>query len=225
MSKQITSKRILIDPITHRVVIHGRVAIGFQLADQQQWAILPQTIPAQVKIIAAPPSFQRLLHLKSLSYGQNWDTLRPDRTRTDNNGFFYFIDLPPGDYKLRATELAKTPRFPGIEQVITIVAGKNLKQGMEFILPTTGIIGQVIAHAQVQVQGSDEKTRCDSEGNFQLLNLEAPERAPPRPVQLQISAPGYETVITAPMNLTQGIVQRLPVIQLTPKSSAKANGA
>ncbi|MBM0744177.1 hypothetical protein JOY44_21595 [Phormidium sp. CLA17] len=237
-----------INPINHRVAIYGRVAIGFKLQGKDNWTLLPQPIQqAQVEIIDAPASFQRRLYLKSLSYGQKWESLstRLDRASIAVDGSFYFIDLPPGKYTLRATCFQKATILQAAEKVITIVDGEK-PSWIDLILITTGIVGQVtsipkvarsgttstpeeeseivpVAYAQVQLQNSGEQTRCDRDGKFQLLNLEAPENPSTRKLQLQISAPGYDAY-TQNVDLLRGAVYSLPDIQLTKKVPAKANG-
>ncbi|HEY9857981.1 MAG TPA: hypothetical protein V6D16_00635 [Candidatus Obscuribacterales bacterium] len=224
-------------PIHHRVAIHGRVAIGFKLEGEEKWTLLPQlSRQVQVEIIAAPASFQRQLSLKSLSYGQNWDALsdRPDRTHTAADGSFYFIDLPLGQYTLKATCPRQSTRLQGAEAVVEISDGQK-PEWKELILATTGIVGQVktklsnsdefvpVRQTQIQVVNGSEQTRCDRDGKFQLLNLEAPENPSIRKLRLQISAPGYDTY-TQDVDLLRGAVHSFPNIQLTKKVPVKANG-
>lgn len=232
------AEMLLVSPlIHHRVAIHGRVAIGFKLEGEEKWTLLPQlNWQVRVEIIAAPASFQRRLSLKSLSHGQNWDSFsdRPDRTHTAVDGSFYFIDLPPGKYTLKATCPQQSTRLQGVKADVEIRNGEK-PQWKELILATTGIVGQVkikssnsnefvpLPQAQVQVVKGSEHTRCDRDGKFQLLNLEAPENPSTRKLQLQISAPGYDTY-TQNVDLSRGAVHSLPDIQLTKKVSAKANG-
>jgi hypothetical protein len=146
---------LLISGIAHQVAIQGRVVIGFRLQGEEHWTILPEPVPqAQVEIIQSPESFQRQLRLKSLSYGQKWETLsrRPDRTCTLEDGSFYFQDLPPGDYTLKATFPDRATRLQSVEQVVTVIAGENVAgknvagkkpPWTDLILATTGIIGEI----------------------------------------------------------------------------------
>lgn len=88
----------------HRVAISGRVELGFQ--DNETWTLLPQQAKQiRVELIEAPDSFKRKMQLKALSHGDAWETLarRPDRTQTAEDGSFYFLDLPAGEYQLQAT--------------------------------------------------------------------------------------------------------------------------
>jgi hypothetical protein len=219
-------------PITHGVAIYGRVTIGFKLPVNDNWTLLPQPVQqAQVEIIDAPASFQHRLYLKSLSHSQNWESLsaRPDRTPIAVDGSFYFMDLPPGNYTVRATPIQRATILQSAEAVVTIVKGGE-PSWIDLILTTTGIVGQVtssdivpVAYAQVQLKSSGERTRCDRDGKFQLLNLEAPKNPSTRKLQLQISATGYDTY-TQDVDLLRGSVYFLPDIQLTKKVSAKANG-
>lgn len=232
------AKTLPINPlITHQVAICGRVAVGFKLQGTDNWSLLSQPVrQAQVEIISAPLSFQRRLFLKSLSYSQNWKSLpdRLDRTQTAEDGSFYFLDLPPGKYILKASCPQQSTRLQGTEAVVEIGDGKKL-EWQDLILATTGIVGQVrtklsnsnefvsVPQAQVQVVNGSEQTRCDRDGNFQLLNLEAPEKLTTRKLQLQISAPGFDAY-THELDLSRGTVHSLPDIQLTKKVPTKANG-
>lgn len=128
--------------INHRVAIYGRVAIGFKLQGEDNWTLLPQPVQqAQVEIIDAPASFQRRLYLKSLSHGQNWESLlaRPDRTPIRVDGSFYFMDLPPGNYTVRATCTQRGTILQPAEAVVTIV-NKGKPSWIDLIL-TTAIVG------------------------------------------------------------------------------------
>ncbi|MEG4069210.1 hypothetical protein QUA42_18090 [Microcoleus sp. Pol11C2] len=237
-------------PITHRVAIYGRVAIGFKLQGEDNWTLLPQPVQqAQVEIIDAPASFQHRLYLKSLSHGQNWESLpaRPDRTPIAVDGSFYFMDLPPGNYTVRAAQIQRATILQSAKAIVTIVDGEK-PSGIDLILTTTGIIGQVtnivkvansgktinapeekseiapVAYVQVQLKSSGERTQCDRDGKFQLLNLEAPDNPSTRKLQLHISAPGYDDVEIKDIELSRGTVHSLPDIQLTKKVPTRTNG-
>ncbi|WP_181357322.1 hypothetical protein [Stenomitos frigidus] len=227
-------------PLHHPVAIsiHGRVLIGYTIKGEPDTVLLDPVRQAQVEIIEPPESFKRKLDLKSLSHGQNWESLspRPDRTHTAVDGSFYFIDLPPDNYTLKASLPQKLTRLQVAKEVVTVVKtdAKLNPLPRDLVLLTTGIVGQVIsppeqgtkpvAYAQVKLKGGNEQTRCDRDGKFQLLNLEAPESPSTRSVQFEISASGYDLYTTDPTAISRGTVHRIQNIQLSKKSSTKANG-
>ena len=55
---------------------------------------------AMVEIIDMPESFRKILSLKALQYGAQWEKMsdRPDRKFTASDGSFYFVNLPTGVY-------------------------------------------------------------------------------------------------------------------------------
>ncbi|MCP4514516.1 MAG: carboxypeptidase regulatory-like domain-containing protein, partial [Delftia sp.] len=89
------SKWLTITGIRHQAAIAGRVS------DAQTGAAIAGS---QVVISAGPETFQKGLALKARQYGESWDSLpeRPDRAYTAADGYYRFINLPPGDYALTA---------------------------------------------------------------------------------------------------------------------------
>jgi hypothetical protein len=62
-------------------------------------------VGAMVEIIEMPEKFRRILSLKKLQSGLQWEKKldRIDRKITSNDGYFYFTNLPIGTYVLEAS--------------------------------------------------------------------------------------------------------------------------
>jgi hypothetical protein len=62
-------------------------------------------VGAMVEIIEMPEKFRRILSLKKLQSGLQWEKMldRFDRKITSNEGYFYFTNLPIGTYVLEAS--------------------------------------------------------------------------------------------------------------------------
>jgi len=183
-----------VEPTRHQVALAGRVT------DAQTGQALAA---ARVAISAAPAAFTAWLQLKAKQAQARWDTMieRPDRTQTATDGYFYFLDLPAGQYTLTASlpgsgsrygtanmtaniSLAPTPKEP---QKITLTT-------VSLVLPPTTLKGQITAAdtkqpvflARVQVQGSGEQSFSDALGNYLLSGLEVGTRT------VLVSAQGYK---------------------------------
>ncbi len=110
---------------------------------------------AMVEIIEMPEKFNDILSLKALQYGSQWEKIsdRPDRKITASDGSFYFVNLPPGEYKLKASLLGSGTRYKNREQEI-IVKDVNQTLMTEIdLLPTgsaTGYQQQVSQPLEIQ---------------------------------------------------------------------------
>jgi hypothetical protein len=62
-------------------------------------------VGAMVEIVEMPEKFRRILSLKKLQFGSQWEKKldRIDRKITSNEGYFYFTNLPIGTYVLEAS--------------------------------------------------------------------------------------------------------------------------
>ena len=186
---------------------------------------------AKVEIIEMPKNFSTIVSLKALQYGSQWEKMsdRPDRKITASDGSFYFVDLPPGDYKLKASLPGSGTRYKnGVQKVsvsspIKDVIPTSIKDIVKEIIPTTitdivieptGIKGTItdkappndaILNAKVQIQGSPESTFSDQEGNYRLLGLDASESGQ-RTVILIVSATGYQQEVSSSLVIKQGKV-------------------
>jgi len=94
---------------------------------------------AMVKIIEMPEAFQTKLSLKALQYGSQWEKMfeRPDRKITGNDGYFYFINLPTGEYLLETSLPANATRYSKVKTQVKVSDSINGK------IPTT-IIDDII---------------------------------------------------------------------------------
>lgn len=62
---------------------------------------------AQITLVQHPAAFATRLMGAASDAGRRWDELtqRPDRTKSRPDGLYFFLDLPPGNYALRAVDL------------------------------------------------------------------------------------------------------------------------
>lgn len=184
--------------------IHHQVAIAGQVSDQETGETIGNAI---VEITAMPDDFKRKRSLQALQYGSAWETLakRCDRTTSAIDGFFYFIDLPPGEYTLTASLPNAASRYKIAGTTVTVPPGGDNSSQPKFAFANltlfpSGIRGKVtdsqgvaIARVNVKIQGSGESTVTDGEGNYQLIGLEAPKKeGSKRKVNAIVSAKGYQ---------------------------------
>lgn len=165
-----------------------------------------------------PDRFRAILSLKALQYGSQWEKMsdRLDRKITASDGYFYFVNLPTGEYKLKASLPGSGTRYKNGEQIVSVSSPLN------DVIPTTitnialeptGIKGTItdadelnkaIFNAKVQIQGSRESTFSDQKGNYRLLGLET-SKSGQLTVTLIVSATGYQQVSQS-LEIKQGEV-------------------
>ena len=104
-----------------------QVAIAGRVIDGETKTAIAGAI---VEIVEMPEKFQTHLSLKALQYGSDWKKIsdRPDRRLTASDGYFYFVNLPAGDYKLEAFFKQGSKRKKEIIRVDSPIEG---------IIPTT----------------------------------------------------------------------------------------
>ena len=162
---------------------------------------------AMVEIIEMPEKLKTILSLKMLQYGSQWEKMndRPDRKITTSNGYFHFINLPPGDYILEASLPTSGTRYNTVKKTVKVsssVNGNLATTMTNLVIVPTGIKGKItdtdepnktIINAKVQIQGSQEITFSDRQGNYQLLGLES-SKLGQRTANFIVSATGYQQV-------------------------------
>lgn len=180
--------------VRHQVAIAGRVT------DTQTGQAIGQ---ARVEIGAGPAAFTGWLAGQAMQYGERWAAMaeRPDRTHTAPDGHFHFLDLPPGRYTLTASRPGAGSRCGQAQKKVTVRApaadGKIALVAADLALPPTTVKGRVtqqgttrpLVLAEVQVQGSGERTFTDGQGQYMLTGLEA---SAGRARTLRVSAQGYQ---------------------------------
>jgi Carboxypeptidase regulatory-like domain len=202
-------------PTFHQAAITGKVMD----------AVTSRPVPGvKVEIAVMPAAFQQWLSLRALQFGSTWGALaeRPDRTQTDADGGFRFLDLPDGSYTLSFSipGPGAARRYGSATQIFTVqrdAQGKIPPSIGAVSLPPTGVKGLVHATVQgqptplpmahVRVQGSGELGFTDELGQFYLTDVEPGSRA------LDISAPGNDTLTTT-ASITEGQVGDLGVLLL-----------
>jgi hypothetical protein len=188
------SKWLTIKGIRHQAAIAG------QVSDAQTGAAISGV---QVHISAGPETFQKGLALKARQYGENWEALpeRPDRACTAADGYYRFINLPPGDYMLTASLPGRGTRYGQAQASASVVyddQGNIALATADLQLAPTTLLGQVrdaggepVHMVQVRVLGGGEYTFSDEQGQYRLTGLEAGGR------QVRASAQGYAALTQA----------------------------
>ncbi len=151
---------------------------------------------ALVEIKDSPPGFGRKLRIGAMQYGDKWATMmeRADRTITRNDGQFYFVNLPDGQYTLNASHPKAGRRYGGAKQLVHVSHDAKKRVRVEIELTPTTVKGKIfapgqkagVAMAEVQVKGSGERTFSDVQGQYSLTGLEPGKR------KVTVLAQGYE---------------------------------
>lgn len=215
--------------IRHRVASAGRV-----LDSKTQQAIAG----VQINLSEMPDKYRSILKLKAMQYGiESWEKIRPDRTYSDQNGYYFFRDLPTGNYQLAAFLPNTGTRYSSANQTVTIAADSENRGVIytDLLLSPTGVQGKITAPenekfiAKVQIQGQNTYALTNGDGEYLLTGVEAS----PQSVVLVISALGYELNLSPDLyppkiSLVQGQVLTEQNFQLKRKSvsngiSASAN--
>ncbi|BAY84784.1 hypothetical protein NIES267_42810 [Calothrix parasitica NIES-267] len=108
------------------------IAIAGRVVEEKTENII---VGAMVKIIEMPELFKTKVSLKELQYGERWGKMveRIDRKTTARDGYFYFINLPPGDYVLETFLPTNATRYGKVKSKVKVSNPINGK------VPTTMI--------------------------------------------------------------------------------------
>ncbi len=140
---------------------------------------------AKVEIIEMPEKFQRILQLKAIQFGEQWEAFpeRIDRKFTRADGSFYFTDLPFGNYVVQASVVNGGTSYQPVIQAFEVKQKQDSTDletvtGTLKILPT-GLKGQIsakgeaIAYAKIRAVEGNAETLSDADGNFRFVGLPA----------------------------------------------------
>ncbi len=113
--------------VRHRVVIGGRVVDGKTKRPVSGALVALTTVPETFKARCAAS-------VAAVSQSGSRVATRLDQTRTSAAGYYYFLDLPEGQYDLKATGLGRTP---------TVGTGKakvSLDRGGTVVMATVDLV-------------------------------------------------------------------------------------
>ena len=183
-------------------ILSHQVAIAGQVTNAQTNDALAGVL---VEIIAAPPEFA------------NQVAVNPVKTSLD--GHFHFLDLPDGNYTLKATLPAGGRRYgtaTGEATVSRNAEGRIVMASVDLAISATTLQGEVrdteaeaVVMAQVKVQGSSEQTFSNSQGEYFLIGLEA---APQQERTILVTASGYQSSSQTVLLSQPGVVQSLDFV-------------
>jgi hypothetical protein len=156
---------------------------------------------ARVTIVAMPAEVERDFRIQA-KYGNNRggsaQVLR-SMTVSRSDGLFWFVDLPEGEYRLRA-EIPSLGRRCGIaEQKVLVTRDKEgsvQRATTTLTVPITRLNGKVtgnnhpngVAMAHVRVKGSGEQAITDVHGFYSLQGIEWGKR------KVVVTASGYRAL-------------------------------
>jgi hypothetical protein len=215
---------IWLQPVRRQVAIYG------QVSDAETGLPIQGALVEMEKI---PETFKKWLALRSIQYGTDWDRMseRPDRTLTAADGHFHFLDLPNGQYILKASKASEGTRYGTAQLTATVTRdaqGKIARTAAGISLPPTGIKGQILAAAdespvvmaKIQIDGSPEPVFTDSKGNYLVSGIETSKPPLKRTVNVSVTARGYQPA-SQKVDLSQGegktVNFSLVTVDATPK--------
>jgi hypothetical protein len=208
---------VRLPPNRHQVSVIGRV-----IDDYTKDAIAH----ASVWITQAPERFNQLMRLANLQVQQNKRLGIQNQVLTSADGWFYFCDLPVGDYTLAAALPSAGTRYqdatPQIVQIPKDQPARLQIPTVELTLFPTGLTGKIqnekneaIVMAKVWLEGTEHLTFSDAQGNYFLNGLEGSnpteytiDQIPATTVKL--AAVGYQSEVRQ-VKFQQGKLETLSI--------------
>ena len=193
-------------------IVRHAVAIAGRVTDAQTGRAIGR---ARVSITDGPLAFNEWLANYAKQYGDRWETMmeRPDQIRTAADGHFHFMDLPDGQYTLRASLPGSGTRYGTTQKAVTVsrdAQGSITIAVADVALPPTTLKGRIakqnndpVVMAEVRVKGSGERVFSDGEAQYLLAGLETGERT------VTVSAQGYQRASQTSDISQPGTVQTL----------------
>jgi hypothetical protein len=140
---------------------------------------------ARVEIIKGPQAFETKRRILANDPGWEHQVERLDRTFSQTDGIYLFVNLPAGLYKMRVTGPPPSSRYATVETPFIRVWATRDPEGRikldpaDVALSPTRIHGQItradtgqpVAGARVRLRGDTKVVRSDPEGQYALANL------------------------------------------------------
>jgi hypothetical protein len=174
------------------------VSIAGRVTDLVTGAPIPG---ARVEIVKGPPAFETKRRV--LANDPDWERKaeRLDRTFSQTDGIYLFVNLPTGLYRMRVTAPPPSSRYATVETgPVRVWATRDPKGRIKLdpadvaLSPTRihgqvthAVTGQPVAGAKVRLRGDTHVVRTDAEGGYALTNLVASSPT------LEVSAANFVT--------------------------------
>jgi hypothetical protein len=149
--------------------------------------------------------------LDYLQRHQGLSLSRWDCTCSSGDGHFQFLDLPQGDYQLKASLDGRSRRYASAEVTTTVPreeAGQIKPAIATIALPATTLKGRItdrddqqpVTLAEVRIKETGEITFTDLEGHYSLVGLEAAAKdaVEKLPYTVFVKAQGYKSPQSPP---------------------------
>jgi hypothetical protein len=179
---------------------------------------------ALVEITAGPPEFEQFRAILAQDPAWTRRRERPDRTHSRTDGIFVFLNLPPGEYRLRISYQPQAEGLPPVvrpaagaggyassEVAATVfdgrdAAGRVRVDALEVKLAPTRLHGRVtrrsdseaIVGAKVRLRGDYRTLTTDVDGRYEFTRLVATR------LIVEASAPGFVAATSDPVAITPG---------------------
>lgn len=179
-----------------------RAALGGRVTDARTGLPLPGT---RVEIVDAPPGWTAWAEVRARELAARTPPAPPPGTAVAGaDGWFRFLDLPPGRYTVAVSVPTLGSRYAAARTTAEVAGGRGWADASTALAPTT-VAGRVVdadgepfAMAEVRVKGSLETAVTDADGRFRIVGVEAGARVVtasargfhPASAQVALTAPG-----------------------------------